>query len=51
MELRPIVKRVAKKHGIKLNYAPTLWDALVVHVKHIYAINRGGVNDNIRASK
>lgn len=51
MQLRPIIQRLAKKYNIKLNYAPTLWDALVVHFKHIYAINRGGVNDNIRASK
>lgn len=50
MELRPIVERVAARHNVKMNYAPTLWDALVVHFRHIYTINRGGINEPIQAT-
>ena len=45
MQLRPIVEAVARKHGVVMNYAATLWDAVGVHLKHIYALNCGGINE------
>jgi len=45
MQLQKVVERVAAKHGVKMNRADSLWDALVLHFRHIHAINRDGVNE------
>ena len=48
---REVMLPVCRKYNVKINEVPSLWDAIAIHFKHIYAINRLGVNAPQAATK